>query len=89
MDARTDLFSFDVLIYEMVAGRLPFEGSNINEILAWILSDKVPLPLARCRFILQSSLLTRRGVFSSSVLQKPQKADHLIDAHPNHSDLRE
>src|SRR5260370_33122707 len=47
VDARTDIFSLGVLVYEMIAGRLPFEGSNTNEILASILSDKEPLPLAR------------------------------------------
>jgi len=47
VDRRTDIFSLAVLIYEMVAGRLPFEGSNTNEILASILSDKEPPPLAR------------------------------------------
>jgi serine/threonine-protein kinase len=47
VDARTDIFSFGVLIYEIIAGRLPFEGSNTNEILASLLSDKEPSPLAR------------------------------------------
>ncbi|MEK6408794.1 MAG: protein kinase [Acidobacteriota bacterium] len=47
VDARTDIFSLGVLIYEMVAGRLPFVGSNKIEILAAILSDKEPPPLAR------------------------------------------
>src|SRR5437667_4929704 len=44
VDARTDIFSFGVLIYEMVAGCLPFEGSNTNEIMASILSDQEPVP---------------------------------------------
>src|ERR1700694_4308549 len=47
VDARTDIFSFGVLIYEMIAGRLPFEGSGTNEIMASMLSDKEPSPLAR------------------------------------------
>jgi TolB-like protein len=47
VDARTDIFSLGVLIYEMIAGCLPFDGSNTNEILAAILSDKEPSPLAR------------------------------------------
>src|SRR6266404_9314754 len=47
VDARTDIFSLGVLFYEMVAGRLPSEGSNINEIMASILSDKETPPLAR------------------------------------------
>ena len=47
VDLRTDNFSLGVLIYEMVAGCLPFQGSNPNEILASILSDKEPPPLAR------------------------------------------
>src|SRR6058998_2212440 len=47
VDGRTDIFSLGVVIYEMVAGRLPFEGSNTTEVLASILSDKEPPPLAR------------------------------------------
>ncbi|MEP6743036.1 MAG: protein kinase [bacterium] len=47
VDARTDIFSLGVLIYFMVAGRLPFEGSNKIEVLVSILSEKEPPPLAR------------------------------------------
>ncbi len=47
LDSRTDIFSLGILIYEMVTGRLPFEGSSKFEIVASILSDKEAPPLAR------------------------------------------
>src|SRR5204862_731362 len=47
VDGRADIFSLGVLIYEMLAGRLPFTGSKKVEILEAILNDKKPPPLAR------------------------------------------
>ncbi len=47
VDARTDIFSLGVVVYEMVAGCLPFAGSTSSEVLASILSEKEPQPLAR------------------------------------------
>ena len=45
VDARTDIFSFGVVLYEMLAGSAPFKGETKTDILAAIL-DKEPLPLA-------------------------------------------
>ena len=44
VDARTDIFSFGVLLYEMTAGRLPFEGETAIEMIGAILKDE-PKPL--------------------------------------------
>ena len=44
VDARTDLFSLGVMLYEMIAGCAPFIGATANETIAAILRDE-PLPL--------------------------------------------
>lgn len=46
MDARTDLWSLGVVIYELAAGRLPFEGATPTETIARII-EREPSPLAR------------------------------------------
>jgi len=46
VDARTDIFSFGVVLYEMTAGRVPFEGSSFGDVISGILGKK-PVPLAR------------------------------------------
>ncbi|HEX8746494.1 MAG TPA: protein kinase [Pyrinomonadaceae bacterium] len=46
VDARTDLWSLGVVLYECVAGRPPFEGSTASDVITAILS-KEPPPLAR------------------------------------------
>ncbi|MBI1763947.1 MAG: protein kinase [Acidobacteria bacterium] len=45
VDARSDIFSLGVLLYEMIARRLPFDGATASDVIAAILREE-PEPLA-------------------------------------------
>ena len=46
VDARSDIFSFGVVLYEMIARRKPFRGETISHVLVSIL-EKDPPPLSQ------------------------------------------
>ncbi|HKR13689.1 MAG TPA: protein kinase [Pyrinomonadaceae bacterium] len=48
VDARADIFSTGVLLYEMLAGTWPFRGNTAVEVRHAVLHDE-PLPLAKVR----------------------------------------
>ena len=45
LDARTDLFSFGVVLYEMVTGQLPFNGETMGEMLEAIFTQEPTAPV--------------------------------------------
>ncbi len=48
VDARTDLFSFGILVYELGCGKRPFEGETFADVSSSILRDS-PQPLSGVR----------------------------------------
>jgi Tol biopolymer transport system component len=42
LDARSDVFSFGIVLYELLAGRNPFRGESVAQLLSSILRDAPP-----------------------------------------------
>ncbi|MGH9857409.1 MAG: protein kinase domain-containing protein [Acidobacteriota bacterium] len=49
LDARTDLFSFGVVLYEMVTGQLPFGRQTSGETLEAIFTQEPAAPVQKMK----------------------------------------
>lgn len=82
LDARSDLFSFGVVLYQLVTGQTPFIGSSYLEILHSLANDE-PEPLARFARGVPDELERVVG----KLLAK-SRADRYQSAHEALTDLR-
>ena len=80
LDARTDLFSLGVVLYEMTTGRLPFSGNNASEVTDRILHAQ-PEALARINYEVPAELerIIRKSLEKDQERRYQSAQDLLID----------
>ncbi|HVN17374.1 MAG TPA: protein kinase [Dongiaceae bacterium] len=80
LDARSDLFSFGAVLYEMVTGRIPFQGASTGEICGSILHQE-PAPVQQFNPNLPGDLETviRKALEKDRVLRYQQASEMRTD----------
>jgi len=79
-DPRSDLFSLGVVFYEMLAGRLPFQGQSFSEVVDAIL-HQVPPALARFNYAITPDVdaVVRRALEKSPEMRYQDARSLYVD----------
>ncbi len=86
VDERTDVFSFGLVVYEMIAGRTPFAGDSMSETFANLINAE-PQPLSRFAANVPNEL--QRIVSKMLRKNKDERYQTIKDVLTDLKDLRE
>jgi non-specific serine/threonine protein kinase len=82
VDHRADLFSAGVVLFEMLAGRLPFTGRTLAELSSRILNDEAPsLPQLNPAVPLELEAIVRKALQKRPEFRYQSAADLHADLH--------
>jgi TolB-like protein/tRNA A-37 threonylcarbamoyl transferase component Bud32 len=89
VDHRTDLFSLGVVLYQMLTGRLPFEGNTITEVIDRIV-HRAPAAVARFNYEVPEGLeaIVRKALEKDPDFRYQTARDLYIDLTHLQADLR-
>ena len=86
VDARTDIFSLGVIIYEMVTGHTPFQGETVWEVIAALLNTE-PNPLKT--FLPDDAALMQQIVSKALAKEREQRYQKIEELVADLEDVKE
>jgi eukaryotic-like serine/threonine-protein kinase len=86
VDARSDIFSLGVVLYEMIVGRLPFAGVNAIDVMGAILNQE-PAPLRQ--FMPDAPAELQRIVTKALRKDRDERYQHIKDLLLDLRDLKQ